>query len=788
MKPFNHINAKSVNEAVKLLQNSQGKARLISGGTDLLGSLKDKILPEYPETIINIKTIPRLDYIKEDAKGLKIGALTTLEDIARSPEVKDRYSLLADAAESVAAPQIRHVGTIGGNLCQDVRCWYYRYPDHIGGQISCYLKGGRSCYALTRENRYHSIFGGIRGTKGSCSSACPGGIDIRSYLSRIREGRLDEAAGTLLNFNPLPSITGRVCPHFCEQACNRGEFDEPVSVRDIERFIGDYILENADRIISGPETDSGKRVAVIGSGPAGLSAAYYLRMSGHSITVFESSAKPGGMMRDCIPDFRLPKDILDAEIKMILDIGVDLKTNTDILSIDSLFQKGYDAVFLAQGAHSCTRMGIRGEGLPNVMDGISFLKTVNLGGHVHLGDKVAVIGGGNTAVDSARTALRLGAREVSIVYRRTKDEMPAGAYEIDGALEEGVKTIFLAAPSNIEEKDGRLILTCTRMEPGKPDDSGRRQPVPVKGSEFSMDVDSIVVAIGQTPDIPGGFGLSAGKGKALPVSDTQATDRQGVWAGGDVTTGSATVIEAIASGKRAAFAMNLYLGGPEAKTKDNNRKSIAPLATFNNNCLTKTSRSEPPKIPVGQRRIDLEDISGLSLYEAEEQAKRCFNCSCVSVNASDIGVALTALDAKVKISGSKGVRTIPIGEFFGSLRNSLAPDEMVTEIQIPRPPNGARQMFIKYRLREAVDFAIVSIASVISLKGGSCKDARISLGAVAPRPIRAVAAEQALKGRPITSDTIEAAAQASVAGAIPLGQNAYKIEIIKTLVKRALAS
>jgi len=210
VKPFNHVDAKTVTEAVKLLKINQGRAKLIAGGTDLLGTLKDRILPDYPETIINIKTIPNLDYIREDGGVLKIGALTKLVDIARSTTVKAKYKLLAEASEAVATPQIRNMATIAGNLCQDVRCWYYRYPHSVGGRILCYRKGGKHCHALIGENQYHSIFGGLRDISPPCSSACPGGVDVPSYLSQIREGNLPQAARTLLNTNPLPSVTGRV--------------------------------------------------------------------------------------------------------------------------------------------------------------------------------------------------------------------------------------------------------------------------------------------------------------------------------------------------------------------------------------------------------------------------------------------------------------------------------------------------------------------------------------------------------------------------------------------------
>ena len=789
MKAFNHVNAKTVNEAVKLLKNNRGKAKLISGGTDLLGALKDKIIPEYPETIINIKTIPNLNYVHEDIEGIKIGALTKLEDIAQSPVIKEKYKILAEAAQSVATPQIRRMATIGGNLCQDVRCWYYRYPHHVGGRITCYLKGGKGCYALTAENQYHSIFGGLRAASTPCMSACPGGVEIPSYLSKIRDGKLTEAARILLASNAIPAITGRVCPHFCEQRCNRGDFDEAVSVRDIERFMGDYILENANELMTAPEKETGKSVAIIGSGPAGLSAAYYLRMFGHHVTVFDKMEEAGGLLTYVIPAYRLPKDVVKRVADAIKATGVEFKLKVDIgkdITLDDL-KKDYDSVFIASGSWNPVSIGLKDEELTRF--GMEFLTNIHNGLREAPGKKILVIGGGNAAVDVAISALRLGAKSATMACLESLDEMPALPWERQQAIEEGVRLMPSWGPSRILKSDikvtGMELMRCSSVY----DSEGHFAPTYDRTVKETVEADVIMMAVGYATDlsfISRGVPVKNQRGLITVNPETQATNVPGIYAGGAVSHGPATVIEAISSGKKAADAMNLYLGGKEIKTDNNSEQVIAPLLKFNSNYLKKISRSIPTKISVDNRKIDIEDVSGLNLNENEEEANRCFNCSCVSVNASDIGVALVALDASLKITGVKGTRTIPIGEFFGSLRNNLSAEEMVTEIQIPQLSDGSKQTFFKFRLREPVDFAVVSLASILTIKDGIYRDARIALGAVAPRPFRATEVEQALIGKAIDNRTIEAATETVVKDAIPLSENAYKLEILKALVKKAL--
>jgi NADPH-dependent glutamate synthase beta subunit-like oxidoreductase len=789
MKPFEHRDAKTVDEAVEVLRENRGK--LIAGGTDLLGVLKDRVLPTYPEVLVNIKSIPGLDTIERDEGGMKIGALAKLADIATSPVVKEEYSMLAEAAQAVAMPQIRNMGTIGGNLCQGVRCWYYRYPHEIGGRILCYLKGGKGCYALTGDNRYHSIFGGLREESTPCSSACPAGVDIPSYVSDIREGDLPHAARILLKSNPLPAITGRVCPHFCEQECNRGDFDASVSIRDIERFMGDYILENADEIIQAPEADTGKRVAIVGSGPAGLSAAYYLRMAGHRVTVFDKQEEAGGMLAYVIPAYRLPKDIVRRAVKAIENTGVEFKLKVDVgkdITLDDL-KRDFDGVFIASGAWNPVSIGLEGEELARFC--LDFLININRGVKEVPGKRVLVIGGGNAAIDVAVSALRLGAEEATMVCLESPEEMPALPWEIEQAVEQGVKLMNCWGPLKVLTTDGKVkgmeLVQCTSVF----DERGCFAPTYNREVQETVVADQILMAVGYATDfsfLDTGSSLKVEQGLIAVDPRTQATTVPGVFAGGSASHGPATVIEAIASGRKAAAAVDVYLRGAAAEAEEEAGKAARPFLRFNSDYLKETRRVEMPKRPIAERSIAVEDALGLGLSEIEGEANRCFNCSCLSVHASDIGVVLIALNARVTIASPGSVRTILAGEFFGTLGNSLNKDEMVTEIQIPRLPDGARQIFIKHRVRGSIDFPIVSVAAVITEKSGKCEDARIVLGAVAPAPFRAVEAEQAIKGQSLDNAHAEAAAEAAIAGALPLDKNAYKIAITKTLVKRALVS
>ncbi len=410
-----------------------------------------------------------------------------------------------------------------------------------------------------------------------------------------------------------------------ELTCLSGKLNGAISIRALKRFVADRDT-GAWKRFSKKLPPTGKKTAIVGSGPAGLTAGYYLSKLGHSVTIFEALGKAGGMMRVGIPDYRLPKEVLDAEIDVIRHAGVHLKLNTRIESVDGLFKRGYDAVFLALGAHRGMTLGIKGENRREVMDGAAFLKNVNAGKKVNLGGKVAVIGGGNTAIDSARTAMRLGAKKVQIIYRRGRTEMPASSDEIHAAMQEGIAMTFLTTPVRIGKRNNKINLTCVRMKLGIRDESGRRRPEPVEGSEFSRTYDHIIVAIGQAPEVPAGFGIETNADSTLRVDrETLATGRRGIWAGGDAVTGPATVIEAVAAGRKAAAAIDKYLGGKgmiDEKLTRVKRNGLTEMEEFSNQ-----SRMDMPCL-APERRIGNFSETELCLTErsAVEESSRCLHC------------------------------------------------------------------------------------------------------------------------------------------------------------------
>ncbi len=407
--------------------------------------------------------------------------------------------------------------------------------------------------------------------------------------------------------------------------CLSGKLNGAIAIRALKRFVADRDTGKWKQFFKRlPST--GKKIAIVGSGPAGLTAGYYLARLGHSVTIFEALSKPGGMMQFGIPHYRLPKDLLDAEIQDIQDIGVGIKLNTRISSIDSLFGEGYDAIFLALGAHRGIKIDIKGADNAGVFDGAAFLRDVNSGVTTNVGDKVGVIGGGNTAIDSARTALRLGAKHVEIIYRRSRAEMPVYDAEIEALIEEGIEITFQVFPVEIRNHNDSLELICNRVRLDNIDASGCRQPVSIEGSEFCQTFNTIIVAIGQTPYIPSKFNLETNDDGTLKVDwDTLVTSRQSVWAGGDVVTGSTSVISAIACGRKAADSIDKYLGGGGIINKQSTeaRQIILPEKKK----LSDRPRILARRLAPDQRIGNFDEIElGLDEISAVKESSRCLHC------------------------------------------------------------------------------------------------------------------------------------------------------------------
>jgi heterodisulfide reductase subunit A-like polyferredoxin len=466
-----------------------------------------------------------------------------------------------------------------------------------------------------------------------CTNACPNQVNAHAYVALIAQGKYREAMEVILRTLPFPGTIGRICPHPCESACRRGEVDEPISICALKRFVADQVDIEDLPVVEIAKRD--EKVAIIGAGPAGLTAAHFLALEGYESTVFEAQSVAGGMLRLGIPDYRLPPEVLDKEIKAITRLGVEIKLNTALgrdVNIDGLFKEGYKAVYLAIGAHKSIKLAISGEEANGVVPGVDFLRQVNLGELTKLEGRVVIVGGGDVAIDAARSALRLGAENVSILYRRTRAEMPAREEEVEAALAESIEIQYLTAPTKILARGDRVIgIECLRMELGEPDASGRRRPVPVAESEFTLEAALVIPAIGQQPDIlhlEKVTGLELTRWKTIDVDPvTFTTSLEGVFAGGDVVMGPWIAIGAIAAGREAAISISRYLKGEDL------RAGREPVEMNQENFLSipedteTTARAEQATISVAERTAGFTEVElGLTEEQARAEAAKCLNC------------------------------------------------------------------------------------------------------------------------------------------------------------------
>jgi len=481
-----------------------------------------------------------------------------------------------------------------------------------------------------------------------CSAACPAGNDIVAFIQKITQGDFEGAWNVIKEENPFPGICGRVCFHPCESKCNRGDYDEPIAIHALERFVSDFASNWNEKIEKVPGARKGK-VAIIGSGPAGMSCAYHLAKLHYDVTVFESSSLSGGMLRSGIPSYRLPKDVLDREISNIEALGVELRTGIPLgehLTWDGL--KDYQATFIATGAHQSRSLQIPGEKAKSVFSGLDLLRKINRDQKVKLGDKIAIIGGGNTAIDVARSVVRLE-KKATILYRRSREEMPAFEDEMVEAIEEGVKIRYLVNPIRIQQKDGLKRLECQRIELGDKDESGRRRPIPISHSNFFIEADSIIIAAGEEIEVS--F-LPKGIGKREGIVLTQrdgSTGIKGIFAGGDLTSNQRTVAHAIGSGKKVALAINGYLNGKNTEEAirqiligegpsisifrhlhPEDRPMNSHVVTFgelNTDYFEPSKRHQESKGPVKQRTKGFGEVTATFPESiAVEEAERCFSC------------------------------------------------------------------------------------------------------------------------------------------------------------------
>ncbi len=464
----------------------------------------------------------------------------------------------------------------------------------------------------------------------ACRATCPADVNAQGFITMMRHGKHAEALEIVRDSIPFAGVLGRVCVGWCEGECERGMLDESISIRNLHRYLADYERAHGLPPVEA-KIDKKEKVAVIGAGPAGISCAYQLARRGYPVTVFEANEEPGGLLRYSIPEYRLPREILAEEIQRVVDMGVKIKTKKRIKSISDLQEKGFKAIFIGTGASQSNKLGIHGEDAKGVYHAIDFLENVSKGEPDPIGTRVAVIGGGDAAIDSARVALRQGAEEVTLIYRRSHVELPAIPSEVEDAKKEGIKFMLLTNPADVLSSHGEVTgLRCIRMRLGEPDHSGRRRPVPIPHSEFTMAIDSMIIAVGQRAD-PAGVQTQVDNTEwATVVTDpiTMTTSMEGVFAGGDVVTGPSTAVKAVGHGKQAAISIDRYLRGESIGAGRHRDRHRVQSYEVPKDGLPVESRAVMPKRGLERRTSTYEEVElGFNAETAAAEAERCLGCA-----------------------------------------------------------------------------------------------------------------------------------------------------------------
>ncbi|PLY07825.1 MAG: dihydropyrimidine dehydrogenase subunit A [Desulfuromonas sp.] len=513
---------------------------------------------------------------------------------------------------------------------------------HFRDDYLAFIRGERKPKAA---KAYHSKL------TAPCIDRCPAHIDIPTYIEEIKDRRHDESLATIRNYMPIPAVCGRVCPHPCEAGCRRALVDEPVSIMVMKRVASDHEWMHHKQPPMIPKASTGKKVIVVGAGPAGLTCAYYLALEGHKVKIIDMLSEPGGTVAVGIPDYRMPRPLLQREADVIAALGVEIEYGVKLGRDVSLreLKDQYDAVFLGTGAFKSKPMGVEGEdqGYEGFSEGgIHYLRAVALGEDIETPKRVVVVGGGNTAIDCVRVALREGCEESTLLYRRTRKEMPAEPYEVDDAEEENVKFEFLALPTKLITENNKITgVEVQKMELGEPDDSGRRRPEPVPGSEYVIGCDLVIPAIGQDPDLSyledGDYGIEQTRWRSIVThGGTMMTDNAGVFAGGDCEYGAMTVVLAVSHGRRAASVMNRYLAEGKASLNDEEAMEdiLNTLGVFDKNeeigICGGLHREHQPKVDGAERAQNYDEIElAMPESQAAREAERCLRCYRVAMLA-----------------------------------------------------------------------------------------------------------------------------------------------------------